>query len=191
MAVDTIDVQGAKPLCISFNAQITAQTASALMAAMANAMNNGCDDVHLLFSTPGGSVADGIATYNMLRSLPARLVTYNIGGVNSIGNVVYQAGAHRVCAPTSSFMFHGVATGTDGRSMELKQLKERVEHIKNDQSMISDIICRHTGIGLDDVNKLFLEMAFVSSQEALQRGIADEVREIKLPKGLPVQQLIF
>lgn len=191
MAAEPIEVTGERPICVSFNAPVSPNTASPLMAVLAQYASGGHDEIHLLLSTPGGTVADGITLYNFIRSLPTRVVTYNLGSVNSIGNVVYQAGARRISAPVSSFMFHGVGFDIANARMELKQLKERVEGIKNDQSMISDIMVRHTNLGADEVDKLFLDMAFLNAQEAFQRGITDEVRDIHLPSGLPVQQLVF
>jgi len=191
MPPEQIEILGERPVCVSFNAPVGPHTASPLMGAVAQFSNAGHDEIHLLLSTPGGTVADGITIYNFLRSLPARVVTYNMGSVNSLGNVIYQAGDKRISAPASSFMFHGVGFDIANARMELKQLKERVEGIKNDQSMISDIMVRHTMLGAEDVDKLFLDMAFLNAHEALQRGITDEVRDIHLPKGLPVQQLIF
>jgi alpha/beta hydrolase fold/Clp protease len=41
-----------------------------------------------LLSTLGGQVAQGIAVYNVLRALPISVTTYNVGSVNSIGNVI-------------------------------------------------------------------------------------------------------
>jgi len=45
----------------------------------------------MLLSIPRGSVGDGITIHNFIRALPIPLITYNIGQVNSIGNIVYQA----------------------------------------------------------------------------------------------------
>lgn len=191
MSLQTIAIAGQKPCCISFNAPVSPKTASPLMGVITNMVNGGHDEVHLLLNTPGGTVADGIGIYNLLRAVPASIVTYNMGSVNSIGNVIYQAGNRRICAQTSSFMFHGVGFDIANARMELKQLKEKVDGIHNDQAMISDIMVRHTGLGSDDVDQLFLDMAFLSAQEALKRGITDEVRDIHLPQGLPVQQLVF
>jgi ATP-dependent Clp protease, protease subunit len=42
----------------------------------------------LLVSTPGGDVDSGVLLFNTLRALPVELTTYNIGNVDSIGNVV-------------------------------------------------------------------------------------------------------
>lgn len=187
----TIQINGEKPCCISFNSQINSETSSALMAVMSNAVNEGHDEIHFMLNTPGGTVADGIATYNFIRSLPAQVIAYNMGTVDSIGNVLYQVGEKRICAKASSFMFHGVGFDVNNTRFELKQLNEKVQNIKNDQDKISKIMVKHTRLNMRDVNDLFLEMAFLKADEAVDRGIADEVRDIHLPSGLPIIHLVF
>jgi ATP-dependent protease ClpP protease subunit/transposase-like protein len=132
---------------ISFHAEIIPQTSEALVSVIASQMQQGKRDIHLMMSTPGGQVASGIAVYNTLRALPITLTTYNVGTVNSIGNVIFLAGEKRLACDTSSFMFHGVGfdlTGTTAR-MEEKNLVERLESLRNDQGQIADInvyLCR-------------------------------------------------
>lgn len=99
------------------------------MAALAKAANDGHDELHVLLSSPGGRVADGIAVYNFMRALAVRIVTYNIATVDSIGNVIFQGGTHRVASPTSRFMFHGVGFKLPQARFELKQLRERTQKI--------------------------------------------------------------
>ena len=144
-----------------------------------------------MISSPGGGVADGIAVYNFLRSIPIPVTTYNIGTVDLISNVIFQAGKHRVSYPTSRFMFHGVGFDIQNARFELKQIRERSEAIQNDQAMIADILVRHTKLSVEDVEKLFLEAAFLRSIDALERGIVDEVADVHLPLGMPVLQLVF
>ena len=184
MAVEPIAIAGNNPCCVSFNSQVNPATASPLMGVLAKAVTDGHDEIHLLLNTPGGTVGDGIAIYNFIRALHPQVITYNIGSVNSIGNVVYQAGNRRIASPVSSFMFHGVGFDIKSSRFELKQLRERTDAIQNDQTMIADIMVRHTSLDTDAINKLFLEMAFLRAQEALDRGIADEVRDIHLPPGV-------
>ena len=88
----TIEIQGENPCCISFNSGVNSVTSSALISALNQMVEEGHDELHLLMNTPGGIVADGLAVYHFIRALSARVVTYNIGTVNSIGNVIYQAG---------------------------------------------------------------------------------------------------
>ena len=189
---ETIQVSGKNPICISFSALVNPQTTSAFLAAITNSVNEGRDEIHVLLSTPGGQVSDGITIYNMIRALPVPVVMYNVGNVNSLGNVVFQSGKRKVAAPSSSFMFHGVGFKIQqGTRMELKELQEKVAALKNDQSLISDIMVKHTKLSSDDVDGLFLNMAFVGAQDALKRGITDEVTEINPPPGMPIQHLLF
>ena len=66
-----------------------------------------------------------------------------------------------------------------------------MQGIKSDQSLIADIMVRHTKLERDEVDRLFLEMAYLTANEAMKRGITDEVADIHLPKGMPILQLIF
>src|SRR5258705_13380029 len=93
---------------LSFSAEIVPFTTESLLAACANLANAGVKNVYLMLSTPGGSVSHGITLYNTLRAMPFNLVTHNVGGVNSIGNVIFLAGAERYACPNATFMFHGV-----------------------------------------------------------------------------------
>jgi ATP-dependent protease ClpP protease subunit len=110
---------------------------------------------------------------------------------HSIGNVIFQGGKHRVANPTSRFMFHGVGFDIQQARFELKELRERSQGIENDQAMIADILVRHTKLSTEDIEKLFLEAAFIRSIDAKDRGIVDEVTDVHLPPGIPIIQLVF
>lgn len=56
----------------------------------------------------------------MLRAFPFKLVTHNVGNMDSIGNAVFLAGEQRLACPHSTFMFRltgyrlAVIRGGDG-----------------------------------------------------------------------------
>lgn len=179
------------PFYLSFQSQVTDVTGPALIAAIGQQLAKGFDELHLLLSTPGGQVAAGLAIYNLLCALPVAVYTYNVGSVNSIGNVIFLAGSKRIAARTSSFMFHGVGFDVQTARFEEKLLKERLTGLQNDQKLIADVIVRHTKMAADDVEKLFLEAAFIGTDEAKRRGIIDDVADIQVPKGAPFLQLVF
>lgn len=177
---------------ISFTAEIIPGTAEALVSVVSQHMMQGKTDIHLMLSTPGGSVAAGIGVYNMLRALPITLTTWNVGSVNSIGNVIYLAGERRLSCETASFMFHGVGFDiTSATRMEEKNLVERLDNLRSDQSLIADIICKRTSIDVDEANRLFLRAGFVRPEEAKAKGIVHEIRDAHIPPGAPVTQLVF
>lgn len=185
-------ILGKKPVCITFTAPINQQTASTIIGTISQAVSQAHhDDIHLVFATPGGSVADGISVYNFMRSLQVPITTYNLGTIDSIGNVVFMGGVHRVSLPVSRFMFHGVGFDIEKARFELKELRERIGNIENDQSMIADILVEHTNLTIEQVENLFLEAAFLRADEACERGIVHDVRQIKLPKDVPVLSLVL
>jgi ATP-dependent protease ClpP protease subunit len=144
-----------------------------------------------MLSTPGGTVREGLAVYNLLRALPIKVHTYNVGSVNSIGNVIYLAGERRLASPTSSFMFHGVGIDLKQARLEEKNLKELTDSLKNDQGLIAQVIVRHTNIDSATVDQLFLAAAFIGADDAKGRGIVHDVSDIQVPQGAPFVQLVF
>lgn len=177
---------------ISFTAEVTPATIEPLLALIAQQVQQGVHDIHLLLSTPGGSVASGITVYNMLRSLPITLTTYNMGNVDSIGNVIYLAGQKRIAVPASRFMFHGVGITINGQTrFEEKNLLEILGNMRNDQGLIAKIIQERTNMKTSEVHKLFLRAAFLTADDAKKRGIVHEVRDVNIPRGAPIFQLVF
>ena len=194
------NLRGARPaparsgeaVYVSFHAEVNQTTAEALLSVIAAQLNEGRRQIHLLLSTPGGSVANGLAIYNTLRAMPLMLTTYNVGTVNSIGNIIYLAGQSRLASRSSSFMFHGVGFDVLHRErFEERNLLEHLDSIRSDQRLISRIISERTGIGAEEADALFLRAAFLAAEEAKTRGIVHEVGDINIPEGVPFLQLVF
>jgi ATP-dependent Clp protease protease subunit len=177
---------------VSFSSDINPTSTETLIAAMAQCANNGVREVCLLLSTPGGQVMYGLNLYNVLRSMPFRLITHNVGNVDSIGNAIFLAGERRYACPHSTFMFHGVAAGVGaGGRLEEKSLRERLDSIKADTKRIGSIIEERTNLNPRQVGKLFLEARTKDAAYAASVGIVDEIRDIKIPQGSPVISLVF
>lgn len=177
---------------VSFSAEINPNTTESLIGTFSNLVNNGVKRVYLLFSTPGGMVANGMAIYNTLKGLPLELTIHNVGNVDSIGNVIFLAGKHRYACKHSTFMFHGV--GFDGVSnlrLEEKNLKETLAAVLADQKRIGDVITERTQIPADEVSKLFLEQQTKDSAFAASKGIIHDIREVQVPLGAPIVSLVF
>ena len=180
------------PSYVSFSAKIVPQTTESLIAVMANLANTGATEVHLLLSTPGGSVMHGLTLYNVLKALPFKLVTHNVGNVDSIGNAVFLAGEARYACPHSTFMFHGVGFDSPADTrLEQKFLRERLDGIQADEKRIGGIIEERSSLNAADIENLFLEMKTKDAAYAVGAGIVHEIRDVNIPPGAPVQSLVF
>lgn len=185
-------VQQPPGICyVSFSAEITPQSAEALLGVCGNLANARVPKVTLLLTTPGGSVMHGMTIYNVLRGMPFELTTHNVGAVNSIGNVIFLAGARRRACPHSTFMFHGVGFDVRGERFEEKKLRERLDSIRADQKKIGAVIADRTSLSGPEVDELFLEAVTRDTQFAIEKGIVHEISEVSITPGAPVHQLVF
>jgi ATP-dependent Clp protease protease subunit len=148
--------------------------------------------MHLLLSTPGGAVQYGITIYNFLRSLPIRVVTHNLGNVDSIGLVIFLAGEERYACPHTTFMLHGVALQVPvPTSLFERNFKDSLSRLSADQERIKGIYSDRSQITMDEAERLFLQETTLTAVEAVGRGIVHEVRQLNIPAGSPVLQLVF
>ena len=77
---------------ISFSAEINVNTTENLIAVLAQQANQGVDHVYLMLSTPGGAVVNGLNLYNVMKAMPFKITTHNVGNLDSIGNAIFLAG---------------------------------------------------------------------------------------------------
>lgn len=183
---------GPKTIYVSFSAEITMQTTEALLGVLAQQSAQGIERVYLMLSTPGGQVNCGINIYNVLRAMPFHLITHNVGNVDSIGNVVFLAGEERYACPHSTFMFHGV--GFDMKQpfrLEEKSLTEHLQSLQADQSRIAEILKERTNLDPKEVNRLFFQAQTKDAAYARAHGIVNDVRDVQIPPGNPILQLVF
>lgn len=186
------DETGQNVAYVSFSAEVIQQTTETLLGACSQLANQGTDVIYLMLSSPGGSVMNGLTIYNVLRGLPCEVVTHNVGNVDSIGNMVFLAGDRRYACRHATFMFHGVGFDVKKKMrFEEKRLRERLDSIQADQDRIGSVIVDRTEITDDEVRELFLEARTRDPDYAMERGIIHDVREVNVPRGAPVHQLVF
>jgi ATP-dependent Clp protease, protease subunit len=180
------------PAYVSFSADVNITTAEQLQAVAANVVSQGHPELHLLLSTPGGAVQYGITIYNFLRSLPIRIITHNIGNVDSIGMVVFLAGEERYACPRTTFMLHGVAMQVHApTSLFERNFKDSLSRLAADQERIKGIYSDRSHVTVEEAESLFLQETTLTAEEAVSRGFVHEVRQLNIAAGSPVLQLMF
>jgi len=176
---------------ISFNEQITPKTVQVLISATFDQMNRGATEIVYLFSTPGGSVSDGITAYNIIKGLPIPTTMINVGSVDSIGVCIFLAGKKRIACPNSTFMLHGVTQGAGNAQLELKDLKERIASIEADHRKVGGIISSETALIQPEIDGLFIDAQTINPETARSKGIIHEIAPVAIPAGVQPIQLIF
>lgn len=131
-------------------------------------------DISLYINSPGGVVTAGMAIYDTMQFVKPDVCTYCVGQAASMGAVLLAAGAKgkRYALPNARVMIHQPWGGVQGQASDISiQAKE----ILKMRDRINEILAKHTGKPLDKVQKDTDRDYFMSSQEALEYGIVDEV----------------
>lgn len=183
---------GTETTYLLFCSRITPASAESLLSACAELANKGSKALYLMLSSPGGSVDAAIAAYNVLRAMPFRLATHNVGRVDSMANVLFLAGDERYACANSSFMFHGVGfkVGTSTR-FDMRNLKQKMDSVEEDQRKIGAILAQRTRLDEDAIARLFQEAVTRDARYALEHGIIESIREPEISAGSPIHKLVF
>lgn len=171
-----------KEAYIRFMAGVDPRTSSDLFQIIDRKIKEKVERLHLMISSPGGSVFHGLSIYNFLKGAPIEVYTYNFGTVDSIGVVIFCSGSKRFSVPHARFLLHGVQANFMGnQSLDEKDLEERLKGLqidyKNIARVISDTAEKPADKVLDDMNK----RTTLNPQEAKDYGLVHEIRSALFP----------
>lgn len=135
-------------------------------------------DIKLYLNTPGGSVTAGLAIYDTIQYVKAPVSTICVGMAASMGAVLLGAGQRgkRFALPNSEILLHQVMGGVEGQAIEIEITARQIIKIKN---KINQILVKHTGQKLDKIEKDTDRDFYLSSQEAKEYGLIDEILKTK------------
>ena len=133
-------------------------------------------EIFIYINSPGGVVTAGMAMYDTMQFIKCPITTIVMGQACSMGSLLAQAGSpgKRLILPNARHMIHQPSGGARGQATDmLIQVNEILEMKKN----LTNIYVKHNSKG-----KTFEQLAhdmerdnFMSAQEAVEYGLADEV----------------
>lgn len=142
--------------------------------------HNGAD-VTLVLDSPGGVVSDGLSIYNALMQYSGK-VTVQIDTIAaSIASVIACAADHVIINSNAQFMIHKAWTVAMGNSTDFRGLIEQLDHL---DGLIADVYVERTGASRDELMDMMEKETFLSAEDAVAIGFADEVNEIKKERNL-------
>lgn len=133
-------------------------------------------DVTVRINSPGGDVSAGVAIYNYLNDHDGT-VTVKVDGIAaSIASLISMAGDKIIMLPGSMMMVHNPWTIAAGNSDDMAQVVEMLE--KTGESMVP-IYAARTGLSEERVKELLKAETWMTAQDAVDLGFADEAVEAK------------
>jgi len=133
-------------------------------------------DINLYIHSPGGVVTAGLAIYDTMQFVKPDVATLCMGQAASMGAVLLAAGAKgkRSVLPNSRIMIHQPWGGTQGQTTDLEIYTREMVKMKE---QLNQILAKHTGRTVADLEKDTDRNNFMSAAEAKAYGIVDDIIE--------------
>lgn len=131
-------------------------------------------DIHLYINSPGGSVTAGLSIYDTMQFIKPDVSTMCIGQACSMGAFLLSAGASgkRFCLPNSRVMIHQPSGGAQGQASDIHIHAQEILKIR---SRLNEIMAKHTGRTLEEVERDTERDNFMSADESKTYGLIDSV----------------
>ena len=138
-------------------------------------------DISIYLNTPGGSVYAGLGIYDTMQLVEPDVATICTGMAASMGAVLLCAGVKgkRSALPHSRVMIHQPLGGANGQASDIEIAAREILKIKKE---LYTIISEHTGKPYRTIEADGDRDFWMSSQEALEYGMIDEILSGKKPR---------
>jgi ATP-dependent Clp protease protease subunit len=131
-------------------------------------------DIQIYLNTPGGSVYAGLGIYDTMQYIQPDVATICTGMAASMGAVLLTAGekGKRTALKHSRVMIHQPMGGTQGQASDIEITAREIQKLKKE---LYEIIAVHSGQEYDKVWKDSDRDYWMTSQEAKEYGMIDEI----------------
>lgn len=144
-------------------------------------------EINLRINSPGGSVTDGIAIYNLLKNHKAKVNTFVDGLAASMASVIAMAGDTITMPENALMMIHNPWGGAMGDADELRKTADVLDKMKT--ALVSAYVNK-TGLADTEIAALMTAETWMTGAEALEKGFATQITdEVNLQASFDTSKL--
>ncbi len=136
-------------------------------------------DIYFYINTPGGVVSAGMAIYDTMQYIKPAVATVCIGQAASMGAILLAAGekGKRYALPNSRILIHQPLGGSQGQATDIGIQAREILRLREE---LNQILSKHTGQPVKRIEKDTDRDYFMTSKEACEYGIVDQVIENRI-----------
>ncbi|HUJ91431.1 MAG TPA: ATP-dependent Clp protease proteolytic subunit [Gaiellaceae bacterium] len=136
-------------------------------------------DIRLYVNSPGGDAYAGLAIYDAMQFVKPDVQTFCIGMAMSAGAMILAGGAagKRHVLPNAKVMIHQGSGGTRGTPADIQIAAREILSLTR---RYAEVIARHSGRDVEQVMRDIDRDRFLSPEEAVEYGIADQVLQTRV-----------
>ncbi len=131
-------------------------------------------DIFMYINSPGGVVTAGMAIHDTMQYIRPRVGTVCLGQAASMGSFLLTAGepGMRVAMTNSRIMIHQPSGGAQGMASDIEIQAREILRIR---ARMNELYAQYTGKPVEEIEKAMDRDKFMSSSEAKECGLIDEV----------------
>jgi len=130
-------------------------------------------EITIFINSPGGSVSDGLALYDVMKAISCPIRTVCMGTAASMGAILFVAGDKRQMLEHSKVMIHDPLVRTAGGSaLSLKAISDNLMVVRD---TTAHILAEHSGRSVEDILEKTSKDTYMSAKECLEFGFCDEI----------------
>ena len=145
------------------------------------ALSDNKTHIHLMVQSLGGQSGDGVFIYNILRTIPVHVTTYNCGHAMSAGATAFLGGAVRVASPSALFMVH--KTHYSPQFATSATLNRLADAALSDDQRLEMILGQHIKFTPEQQAGHATGDLWLNADSALECGLATAIGEFTIPPG--------
>ena len=166
-----------KDRIIMLDTDVSEHSASLIVAQMLYLESEDPDsDILFYINSPGGSVTAGMSIYDTMQFIKCDVSTIVIGQAASMGSLLSASGTagKRKILSHARHMIHQPLGGASGQASDVEiQAKELLRW----KTILTDVYSHHTGKNIETLHQDMERDNFMSAQESIDYGLADEILE--------------
>ena len=132
--------------------------------------------INFYINSPGGSVKDGLAVYDVIRLMKSPVTTICIGMAASMGSILFLAADKRLMLPHSEIMIHDASFGqAEFSGLKPDEIQQKTDDLLETCKTLRGIIEERTGLSAKVVRDKMKKDSYFKADEAMKLGIATDI----------------
>ena len=131
--------------------------------------------IHFYINTPGGSISDGFAIFDMIRMIETPVITICTGMSASMGTILMLSPPDkkkRVCLPNTRFMIHQPSSAYRGSASDIEIGAKEILKLRD---RLCEIYVEECGVDPDQIRIDMRRDFWMTAKEAVEYGLCDRI----------------
>ena len=132
------------------------------------------EPITIYINSPGGSVTDGLAIYDIINNIKCPVSTVCVGMAASMGAFLLSSGTRgmRYCLPNSTVMVHQPLGGVRGQATEIEIVAKRILSLREE---MYQIMSKNSKVDVEKMAAICERDNYLTPEEALEIGLIDKI----------------